>query len=51
MPPKKVATAKILAVDEQLAEAELEKLDYANFVSLNDKVILVKKKKEKTPEE
>ena len=46
-PSKKVATAKIIRADEQIAEAELEMLDYINKISLNDKVILVKKKDER----
>ncbi len=46
--PKMVASAKIIRVDEQIVEAELEKPDYINKISLNDKVYLIKKKKEKS---
>ena len=42
--PVKTGSAKIIRIDEQIAEARLEKLDYINKVSLNDTVYLIKKK-------
>jgi len=44
-PPQKVGTAKIIKVDEQIAEAEPEKITYIDKISLNDKVFLIQKKK------
>lgn len=45
--PRKNGTAKIIRIDEQIAEAKLEKIDYINKVSIYDKVVFIKKKKKK----
>ncbi|MBU1077955.1 MAG: tetratricopeptide repeat protein [Spirochaetes bacterium] len=46
-PGKVRGTAKVTRIDEQIALAALEDLDFVNKVSVNDKIVLIKKEKEK----
>lgn len=45
--PEKCATAKVIRIDEQIAEAVLDKMNFINKVSINDKVVLVREKSKK----